>query len=96
MNLLASTALISIAISSGAIAAEPGRAYQFDIPAEPLSKALVDFGLSTSQQIIFSTELVRGQIAPALHGRYTSGAALSILLRDTDLIVSPNESGVLT
>jgi iron complex outermembrane receptor protein len=94
--LLASTAWVAIAALSGASAAQSGTAYQFNIPAEPLSSALVDFGLNTSQQIIFSTELVQGQTAPALHGRYTSGAALSILLQHTDLEVSPAGSGVLS
>ena len=94
--LLASTALVASFAVSGASAAGSDQSYQFNIPTEPLSKALEDFGVSTSQQIIFSADLVQGQSAPQLRGRYTREAALSILLQHSDLIVSPNESGVLT
>ena len=96
VQLLASTAILGLVVASGASAAQSNQSYQFNIPNEPLAKALEDFGLSTSQQIVFSTELVQGQTAPAVRGKYTSEVALSILLQRTNLVVSPNDAGVLT
>src|ERR1700761_4164073 len=91
---LSSTALMALAL--GAMPAwAAGPEYQFDIPAESLSLALTDFSAASSQQIIFSEEVVKGRATPGLHGRYTSDAALSALLSGTDLKAVTNTSGVL-
>jgi iron complex outermembrane receptor protein len=74
-------------------AAEPD--FQFDIPAESLSQALTDFSQASSQQIIFSEDLLKGRHSTGLHGRYTSAQAIAALLAGTDLKVQPNTSGVL-
>ena len=79
----------------GASAADSDKIYALDIPNEPLSRALEQFGLETSQQIIFSADVVRGHDAPALRGRYTSDAALAALLSNTDLTISASDTGVL-
>lgn len=69
--------------------------YQFDIKGEPLSQALQEYGIKTSRQLIFSEDLVRGQKAPALQGRYTPEQALAFLLEKTDLVAKPDGAGVL-
>lgn len=69
--------------------------YQFDIPAESLSKALADFSQNSPQQIIFSESEVKGLSTPGVHGKYAPAQALQILLSTTDLNVEVNPSGVL-
>jgi iron complex outermembrane recepter protein len=69
--------------------------YQFDIPAEPLSQALTDFSQVASQQIIYSEDLIRGRSTPGLHGTYTVGNAVKLLLSGTKLKVDTNSTGVL-
>lgn len=69
--------------------------YQFDISAESLSQALTDFSQASSQQIIYSEDLVRGRKTSGLHGRYTAAQALKTLISGTDLKVETNSSGVL-
>ena len=93
-RLLSSTALLALALgASPAWAAGPE--FQFDIPAESLSQALTDFSAASSQQIIFSEDVVKGRHITGLHGRFTSDAALSMLLAGTDLRAEANASGVL-
>lgn len=92
---LASTAILALAFASSASAAPPENLYQFDIKGEPLSQALQEYGIKTSRQLIFSEDLVRGQKAPALQGRYTSEQALAFLLEKTDLVANPDGAGVL-
>ncbi len=69
--------------------------YQFDIPAESLSQALTDFSQASSQQIIYSEDVVRGRKTPGLHGRYTGTGALNALLSGSDLQAEVNPAGVL-
>lgn len=69
--------------------------YQFDIPAESLGHALTDFSQTSSQQIIYSEELVRGRKTSGLHGRYTAGQALKALIAGMDLKIETDSSGVL-
>lgn len=92
--LLSSTALMALALGAQPAWAA-GPEYQFDIPAESLSLALTDFSAASSQQIIFSEEVVKGRATSGLHGRYSSDAALSALLSGTDLKAVTNANGVL-
>ncbi len=80
--------------ANGAVAqSEP--TYQLDIPAESLSRALKDFSVASSQQLVFSERDVGNRSVPALHGSYTRDQALAILLSGTDLHVETSPSGVL-
>jgi outer membrane receptor protein involved in Fe transport len=87
---LAGFGLLTVGSSQAADAA-----YQFDIPAETLSKALADFSQNSPQQIIFSESAVQGLATPGVHGKYAPADALRILLAGTDLDVEVNASGVL-
>jgi iron complex outermembrane recepter protein len=95
--LLLSSALAGVLLFAGAgpAAAQSVPVYQFDIPAESLGQALKDFSAASSQQIVFSDEVVGNRKAPALHGSYTRDQALSLLLQGTDLHVEISKSGVL-
>lgn len=95
-NLLRSSALAALLIAgvaSNANAADP--TYQFNIPAESLSQALTDFSQASSQQIIYTEDLVRGRKSTGLHGTYTAEQALDALLAGTDLKIQVNAAGVM-
>src|SRR5215469_3398688 len=75
--------------------AQSAPVYQFDIPAESLSKSLRDFSAASSHEILFSDDVIGDRKAPALHGSYTAEQALAILLSGTELRVETSGSGVL-
>jgi outer membrane receptor protein involved in Fe transport len=94
--LLAATALTgSLAVAMATPAAAQERSYQLDMPAQPLGQALMAFGSSTDQQIVFSESLVKGRAAPSLKGDYTAGQALAMLLADSGLVAQRNADGVV-
>src|SRR5580693_2978835 len=80
--------------TSGIASAQSQPVYQFDIPAENLSQALKDFSAASSQQILYSDELIGNRKSPALHGTYTVDQALAILLDGTGLHVAVSKAGV--
>src|ERR1700753_2866730 len=62
---------VATAWSSGlASAADP--TFQFDIPAESLSRALTDYSQVSSQQIFFTDDVLQGHQTQGLHGRYSA------------------------
>jgi iron complex outermembrane receptor protein len=58
---------------------------RFDLPAEPLDKALQEFAIQVHCQISYEPSLVAGLQAPGIKGEFTPGDALSILLEGTKL-----------
>ena len=95
-NLLAFSALAGvISTATGATAGAGDPTFKFDIPAESLSQALMDVSEISSQQLIYSENLVRGQKTVGLHGTYTAPQALNMLLAGTSLIAEANPAGVL-
>jgi outer membrane receptor protein involved in Fe transport len=76
-----SLAALAVVLAAPA-AAEPARseAQPLNIPAGPLSEALVALAAQTNHQLLYAPELARGRQAPALSGRYTPEAALERLL----------------
>ncbi len=72
---------------SGPSFAQASSSDAFDIPAEPLSKALHDYAAASGRQIIFLDADVAGRTAPALKGEYPADRALDLLLAGTGLIV---------
>jgi len=78
-----------------ATARAEGKTYAFDIPAEPLGQALVDFSKASSQEIFFSEDETAGKSAAGLNGQYTIAGALRVLLGGTGLTVDVNPAGVV-
>lgn len=72
-----------------------GKAH-FDIPAQPLNKALLTFGKQSQQQLIYSTDIAENQHSHALQGDYEIPEALDILLSDTPLQAVATEGGTLS
>ena len=60
-------------------------AIEIDIARQPLGDALLQLGQQTSLQFLYTSDLVRGLTAPAVHGRLTPEQALRELLREAPL-----------
>lgn len=68
---------------------------RFDLPAEPLDKALRDLALQTNWNISYQPSIVSGLRAPAIKGELTVGGALSQMLKGTSLrAVNVNEDTI--
>jgi iron complex outermembrane recepter protein len=57
----------------------------FDLPAEPLGKALRDLAVQANCNISYEPSVVAGLSAPAIKGEFTVDGALSLLLKGTSL-----------
>jgi iron complex outermembrane recepter protein len=67
----------------------------FDLPAEPLDKALRDFAVQANCNISYEPSLVAGLQAPAIKGAFTRSRALSFILAGTKLrAVNVNEDTI--
>ncbi len=68
---------------------------RFDLPAEPLDKALRDFAVQANCNISYEPSIVAGLQAPAIKGEFTTGNVLSLLLAGTKLhAVNVNEDTI--
>lgn len=96
---LASSALtltvIANPVQAQAQSQSQARTFSFNIPSEPLSKALRDYGEATGQQIIFTEDLVAGRRAPALQGTFDADEALRRLLEGSDLVMERTPAGAI-
>jgi iron complex outermembrane receptor protein len=66
--------------------------YDLRIDKSSLSAALQEFAAQSGVQIIFFAKITDGHEAPALKGKYTAAAALTLLLDHTDLTFQPLNS----
>ncbi|HEY3852024.1 MAG TPA: TonB-dependent receptor, partial [Steroidobacteraceae bacterium] len=60
---------------------------RFDLPAEPLDKALRDFAIQAHCNVSYVPSLVAGLQAPAIKGEFLPAKVLSMMLAGTRLIV---------
>ena len=74
---------------------EPGAERAFDIPAQPLSGALVQFGRQSGLQVSVDGALVRDLQAPAVEGVMRNEEALRRLLSGTGLVASRTDARTL-
>ncbi|MDO3445468.1 TonB-dependent receptor [Agrobacterium sp. V1] len=61
------------------------RRISFDIPSQPLSRALVAYSSTTGTQLFFDANLARGKSAPAVRGSFTRNDAIAQLLAGSGL-----------
>src|SRR3546814_5692070 len=59
----------------------------FDIPAQPIERALLAYGRIANVQVLYDASLVTAQRSTPISGRYTASQALEMLLRGTGLRV---------
>jgi hypothetical protein len=60
----------------------------FNIPAEPLATALVDFGLQADLQVLYESTLAQGRRSRPVIGAFTKDDALQLLLQGSNLVAS--------
>ncbi|WP_337842719.1 TonB-dependent receptor [Rheinheimera sp.] len=79
------------------VLAEPASPAQqhFDLPAQPLSSALLQFARQVNQPLLFDPALVTGLQAPAIQGPFLPEQLLAELLREQPLQAMPRAQGWL-
>lgn len=77
-----------------AAALNPGGAFDFDVPAQPLTSALERYAAIADRTVLFSDALVAGRMSAPVKGRYAAEAALAALLAGSGL-VADNAGGKL-
>lgn len=79
----------AIAYAAPAAAAEaqpqPNVLRSFDIPAQPLGLALIEYSRQANILVVAPQELVHGKTSPTISGSMTAGAALERLLANSGL-----------
>ncbi|WP_255211435.1 TonB-dependent receptor domain-containing protein [Sphingopyxis granuli] len=79
----------SVAIGGLVMAATPAAArdslVNYNIPAQPLGRALKDFGLQNGMTVMADTAVVRGKMTQGVKNRADPDTALRMLLRGTGL-----------
>lgn len=68
---------------------------RFDIEAQPLSEALMAFGVQTGAIVIASSQLTAGKISKPVTGQLTLREALTRMLQGTGLEFKMNANGAI-
>ncbi|AEG01271.1 TonB-dependent siderophore receptor [Methylomonas methanica] len=68
----------------------------YDIAAQPLSDALLQFSETSGIKVFFSTDLVKGVQSPSLQGSYGPQQALQKLLLGTGIVPRTTANGTVT
>ena len=90
---LAATSMIAVSVAVGAAHAQSGETH-FDIAAQPLGKALLEFNKQSGVMVMAPQDLIQGKTAPAVSGQMPPDEALARMLRDSGLKSKPTSSGV--
>jgi formate/nitrite transporter FocA (FNT family) len=67
----------------------------FDIKAQPLSEALMAFGVQAGAIVMASSELTTGKISKPVAGQLTRQEALTRMLQGTGLKFETNANGTI-
>lgn len=93
--------LLRAALFAGSIAAISAPAWaaqatvEFNLPEQSLQTSLREVARRTNSNILFSPEVVRGRMAPALRGRFDRRSAVDQLLRRSNLRAVVNSDNVM-
>ena len=82
-------------LSVGIVQAQSSTTYEFDIDPSELGQALMEFGVTTGQQVMFNDAEVAGKRFGGIEGSYTSSQAIEIILADTDIDYRIDANGTL-
>src|ERR1044071_8571438 len=74
-----------LALGSPTAVAAQAATYSFDIPAQDVSAALIAYGRTSRQQLVFDGTAVRNKTSSALVGEYAADDGLYRLLEGTGL-----------
>lgn len=92
-NALQGIAATLLSVGLGGAAAGADLKSHFNLPAEPLERALRDLALQAKCNISFEPSLVAGLQAPAIKGEYSRAEAVAMLLSGTSLkVVTVNDN----
>jgi hypothetical protein len=94
--LLVCTLMMSGVFSSEAQSVKPDAQIDFNIPAQPLSHALMAYGEATGLEIFYDAALAEQQRSGDLVGRLAPSDALRILLRGTGYAAKATTPGAFT
>ena len=93
-----SSAIASLIVAVAAVApaeASTQTERPFNLPSQPLSRALPAFARQAGLQILAPTDDMAGATAPALHGQFESRAALRRLIAGSGLEIASDRDGVI-
>lgn len=85
--LRACLALGLLALAQAGQAAPPAQSIRFEIAAQPLAQALVEYSLASGLTVLVDSTLTAGRQAPAVVGVYTPSEALRKLLAGSPLSI---------
>src|SRR5436305_1789825 len=88
-------AIVSVMLCTSTWALDLNQRKQFDIPAQKLSMALVEFSRQANAPIVSSTPDVERFASPGVTGRMSLKEALRALLQGTGLDIRITESGAI-
>lgn len=78
--------LVALLVLAAGVAGQgAGDERRYDIPAQPLDRALMTLGTVSRIDILYENGVVDGKTAAALAGRYTPRTAIAAMLRGTGL-----------
>src|SRR5688572_4727585 len=95
-TVVAAAATLAMAVAHARETARVEATRSFQIAAQPLSRALLEFSRQADVIVTAPTEIVRNKRAPEIRGELTPSAALSRLLRGSGLEASFTPSGAIT
>jgi len=85
----------AFAILLAAAGAASAQVVTFNIPSEPLSQALHDYGQESGRQVIVTEDLVQGRTSREVRGALTPDHALTLLLDGAGLVARPRSTGAV-
>jgi len=85
MATAAALAACPLTADGGAAAQIPARTHRFDIPAQPLARALAQFATVSGIDIAYRQSLAAGRRSSPIRGEHTAPVALQMLLQGTGL-----------
>src|SRR6218665_3726374 len=86
-SLLSGSPAIAQPAASAAVIADA--AISFDIPAQSLEEALIEFGRQSRQELFYNGEDVAGKTSGSVSGNLSRTAAMAALLDGTGLELEP-------
>jgi iron complex outermembrane receptor protein len=92
---LAAAASAIAIVASISPASAQAQQHTYNIPAQPLSSALLEFSRQSDTRVMADPATVNGRTAPALQGTYSVDAGLNLLLAGSGLTHSTTPSGAI-
>ncbi len=89
-------ACLGLALIVSAPLEAAGKPISFNIPAQPLADALLEFSQGSGVKVFFSADLARNIPTNGLNGHYTPEQGLQKLLSGTQLVAQSTGTGTIT